>query len=454
MKIQDFKGHFKRNYLLAYPVVLSQLGHVLVGTADSLMVGRVGTEELAAVSVANAVFSVTMMFGIGISFGLTPLVAQSDGEGSHQAAMRFMKHSFVVNVFFGLLLFSILLFGGFILDVLEQPQEVVVLAKPYLAIIGFSLLPFMVFQTFKQFAEGLSFTKQAMYITLSANVINVILNYVLIFGKLGFEPMGLVGAGWATLISRIIMAIAMVLFARYYKKFAVYWQYFKVTVWSRLSFKQLLNLGVPTGFQYIFEVGAFASAAIMIGWMGAVPLASHQVAMNLASISYMMATGISAAATVRVGNQLGQRDISTMRIAAFTCFLMAIIFMSITGLIFMGLNDYLPMLYTSDQEVIKIASSLLIIAALFQLSDGVQVVGLGALRGMGDVKLPTAVTFMAYWVIGLPSGYLLAFPLGFGEEGVWYGLLIGLSVTAIILFMRFDTKSKKLALKINQNISG
>ena len=454
MKIQDFKGHFKRNYLLAYPVVLSQLGHVLVGTADSLMVGRVGTEELAAVSVANAVFSVTMMFGIGISFGLTPLVAQSDGEGSHQAAMRFMKHSFVVNVFFGLLLFSILLFGGFILDVLEQPQEVVVLAKPYLAIIGFSLLPFMVFQTFKQFAEGLSFTKQAMYITLSANVINVILNYVLIFGKLGFEPMGLVGAGWATLISRILMAIAMVLFARYYKKFAVYWQYFKVTVWSRLSFKQLLNLGVPTGFQYIFEVGAFASAAIMIGWMGAVPLASHQVAMNLASISYMMATGISAAATVRVGNQLGQRDISTMRIAAFTCFLMAIIFMSITGLIFRGLNDYLPMLYTSDQEVIKIASSLLIIAALFQLSDGVQVVGLGALRGMGDVKLPTAVTFMAYWVIGLPSGYLLAFPLGFGEEGVWYGLLIGLSVTAIILFMRFDTKSKKLALKINQNISG
>jgi MATE family multidrug resistance protein len=454
MNSKDFKEHFKRNYLLAYPVVLSQLGHVLVGTADSLMVGRVGTEELAAVSVANAVFSVAMMFGIGVSFGLTPLVAQSDGEGNHRSAMRFLKHSFIINLIFGLFLFSILLFGGFILDILDQPKEVVFLAKPYLTIIGVSLLPFMIFQTFKQFAEGLSLTKQAMYITISANVINIILNYILIFGKFGFEPMGLVGAGWATLISRVLMAVVMVIFVRYHKKFFNYWKYFKVTVWNTTSFKQLLNLGVPTGFQYIFEVGAFASAAIMIGWMGAVPLAAHQVAMNLASISYMMATGISAAATVRVGNQLGQRDIPTMRIAAFTCFLMAIIFMSITGLLFMGLNDYLPMLYTSDLEVVKIASSLLIIAALFQLSDGVQVVGLGALRGMGDVKLPTAVTFMAYWVIGLPSGYLLAFTFGLQEQGVWYGLLIGLSVTAVILFARFDKKSKKLANRMHQNISG
>lgn len=265
MKATDFKEHFKRNYLLAYPVVLSQLGHVLVGTADSVMVGRVGTEELAAVSVANAVFSVTMMFGIGVSFGLTPLIAQSDGEGNLRAGMRFLKHSFVVNVLFGLLLFGILLFGGIILDILNQPKDVVALAKPYLAIIGFSLLPFMVFQTFKQFAEGLSLTKQAMYITLSANLINILLNYVLIFGKLGFEPMGLVGAGWATLISRIVMAVAMVIFVKYFKVFSVYWHYFKVTVWNTATFKKLLNLGVPTGFQYIFEVGAFASAAIMIG---------------------------------------------------------------------------------------------------------------------------------------------------------------------------------------------
>lgn len=443
----DFKEHFRRNYLLAYPVVLSQLGHVLVGTADAMMVGRVGTNELAAVSVANAVFSVMMMFGIGISFGLTPLVAQSDGEGDPRAGMRFFKHSFIINLVFGVILFVILLFGGFILDLLDQPPEVVKLAKPYLAIIGFSLVPFMIFQTAKQFAEGLSMTKQAMYITISANVVNVGLNYVLIFGKLGFEPMGLVGAGWATLISRILMAIIMVLFVRHSKRFIIYWSYFKVTVWNSKSFKNLLNLGVPTGFQYIFEVGAFATAAIMIGWMGAIPLAAHQVAINLASISYMMATGISAAATVRVGNQLGQRDFITMRIAGYTCFVMAILFMAFTGSLFMIFNEFLPSLYTDDPQVIGIASTLLIIAALFQLSDGIQVIGLGALRGMGDVKLPTLVTFLAYWAIGLPMGYVLAFHLGFGESGVWYGLLIGLSVTAVILFLRFKNRAAKL---INQ----
>ena len=177
----DFKEHFKRNYLLAYPVVLSQLGHVLVGTADSMMVGRVGTNELAAASVANAVFSVMMMFGIGVSFGLTPLIAQSDGENNQRAGMRFLKHSFVINLVCGSLLFVLLLFGGYILDLLDQPTEVVKLAKPYLAIIGFSMVPFMIFQTAKQFAEGLSMTKQAMYITISANIVNVGLNYILIF---------------------------------------------------------------------------------------------------------------------------------------------------------------------------------------------------------------------------------------------------------------------------------
>jgi MATE family multidrug resistance protein len=208
--------------------------------------------------------------------------------------------------------------------------------------------------------------------------------------------------------------------------------------------KELLNLGVPTGLQYIFEVGAFASAAIMIGWMGTIPLAAHQVAINLASISYMMSTGISAAATVRVGNQLGRHDYSTMKIAGYTCFIMAAIFMIFTGIAFTVFSTWLPSLYTIDQDVITMAASLLIIAAIFQLSDGIQVVGLGALRGLGDVKIPTLVTFTAYWIIGLPAGYLLAFEFNMAEKGVWYGLLIGLSVTAVILFYRFNKKSNAL----------
>ncbi len=447
MRKDNYKEHFKRNYLLAYPVVLSQLGHVLVGTADSMMVGRVGVNELAAASAANAVFTVLMMFGIGISFGLTPLIAIADGEGNSRRCMRFLKHSFVINIISALILCVILLFGGALLDLLNQPEEVVVLAKPYLEIIGLSLLPFMFFQTFKQFAEGLSLTKQAMYITISANIVNIALNYILIFGKLGFEPLGLVGAGWATLVSRILMAILMVGFVRYNHRFKIYRSFLSVTIWNWLTFKQLLNLGVPTGFQYIFEVGAFAAAAVMIGWMGAVPLAAHQVAINLASISYMMATGISAAATVRVGNQLGKKDIATMKVAANTCYAMAAVFMLVMGLIFMFFSHLLPLLYTDDAQVISIASTLLVIAALFQLSDGIQVVGLGTLRGMGDVKIPTLVTFAAYWLIGLPVGYFLAFHLGFKESGVWYGLLIGLSFTAIILLVRFRKKANELKVQ-------
>jgi MATE family multidrug resistance protein len=443
MITNDYKEHFRRNFNLAGPVVLSQLGHVLVGTADSMMVGRVGTDSLAAVSVANAVFNVCMMFGIGVSFGLTPLVAQSDGEKNLKDGMEYFKHSFLVNSVFGLILFTFLLFGGFVLDALDQPVEVVALAKPYLAIIGVSLLPLMVFQSMKQFAEGLSMTYQAMFVSIGANVLNVGLNYIFIFGKFGLEPMGLNGAGWATLISRVFMMVVMLIFVRRYHRFKAYWKHWHKGL-HKPYFRRLLYLGVPTGFQYIFEVGAFASAAVMIGWIGAIPLASHQVAINLAAITYMMATGISAAATVRVGNQLGKKDYKTMQVAGYTCFAMVAVFMAICGGLFMLLNDFLPTLYTADETVIELAGGLLIIAALFQLSDGIQVVGLGALRGMADVKIPTLVTLMAYWVIGLPVGYVLAFPLDFGVDGVWYGLLIGLSVTAVILLYRFHRMTRKL----------
>ena len=444
MNSKDFKEHFRRNFVLAYPVVLSQLGHVLVGTADSMMVGRIGTTQLAAATLANAVFSVMLMFGIGVSFGLTPLTALSDGEKNHRKAIRYFKHSLSINLSVGITLFAVLIFGGEILDRLDQPKEVVLLAKPYLKIIGFSIFPFMVFQTFKQFAEGLSVTKQAMYITVIANVVNIGLNYVLIFGKFNTEPLGLNGAGYATLISRILMAIMIAWYVMRAKRFKIYWNYFNVTKWNIRSFKELLNLGVPTGFQYIFEVGAFASAAFMVGWLGEVPLAAHHVAINLASISYMMASGISSAATVRVGNQLGERNYHVMKIAGYTCFIMVILFMAVVALVFIVFQNYLPALYTPDTEVISIAASLLVVAALFQVSDGIQVVGLGSLRGLGDVRIPTLVTFAAYWVMGLPIGYLLAFQLELGAAGVWYGLLIGLSITAIVLFLRFKQKADLL----------
>lgn len=439
-----YKNHFKKNINLAVPVMLSQLGHVMVGVADSIMVGQLGTVPLAAASLGNSIFAIILMFGIGMSLSITPLVAAADGENNYRKSAKVFKHGLYINIVTGVLLFLLTFAGAPVLFYLNQPEAVAIMTVPYLAIIAMSLIPFMVFQSFKQFAEGLSFTKNAMYITIASNLVNIGLNYVLIYGKFGFEPMGLIGAGWATLISRIIMAIAMAVYVIKNNKYACYLKGFKIKGFSRKLALRMIKLGFPTGMQFVFEVGAFSSAAIMIGWLGAQQLAAHQIAINLASISYMMATGISAAATVRVGNQLGKNDIPNLRIAGFTSFIMGIGFMSITCLIFIVGQSYLPSLYIKEDDVINIASSLLIIAAFFQISDGIQVVGLGALRGLEDVTVPTIIAVIAYWIIGLPVGYFLCFELELGTRGIWFGLLIGLSLAAMMLSHRFNTLTKKL----------
>lgn len=439
-----YKDHYKKNITLAVPVMLSQLGHVMVGVADSIMVGRLGTIPLAAASLGNSIFAVILMFGIGMSFAVTPLVAAADGEKNYRKSAKVFKHGLYINLVTGAFLFLLTFAGAPVLYLLNQPEEVVLMTIPYLGIIALSLIPFMIFQSFKQFAEGLSFTKNAMFITVASNLVNVGLNYVLIYGKLGFEPMGLVGAGWATFISRVIMAIAMAVYVIKGSKYQRYLKGFRFKGFSKKLVIRMVKLGFPTGMQFVFEVGAFSSAAIMIGWLGAQQLAAHQIAINLASISYMMATGISAAATVRVGNQLGKNDIPNLRLAGFTSFVMGIGFMSITGLIFILGKSFLPGLYINEEEVVNIASSLLVIAAFFQISDGIQVVGLGALRGLEDVRVPTIIAVIAYWLIGLPFGYFLCFELELGARGIWFGLLTGLSMAAIMLSYRFNLLTKRL----------
>lgn len=451
--ISNFKGNFSKTFSLAFPVMLSQLGQVLVGVADSMMVGRLGAEPLAAASLANSIFFVVLMFGIGVSMAITPLVAMADGKHNPKRISRLFNHGFTINWIVGTMLFLLIVLGSPLLYHLNQPEEVVVLAIPYLAIITFSLLPFMIFQTFKQFAEGLSQTKQAMYITLVCNAVNVFLNWIFIYGNLGIPAMGLNGAGWATLISRVLMALIIGYYIMKSKRYGIFNLSFKVKKLSFPMVSKMLKIGVPTGFQFIFEVGAFSSAAIMMGWIGVTALAAHQIAINLASISYMMASGLSTAAMVRVGNQLGRKDIPTLREAGFTSFVMVAMFMSITAVIFVLFREFLPSLYIDDMEVIQMSASLLVIAALFQLSDGIQVVGLGALRGMADVRVPTLVTLVAYWVIGLPLGYVFAFVMGMQEVGIWYGLLIGLTITGIMLLYRFHSLSAKLLRKYNPQVS-
>jgi MATE family multidrug resistance protein len=344
----------------------------------------------------------------------------------------------------GLFVFIIIAIGVNYLHLLGQQYEVQVKAKSYMLIIGLSIFPQMIFQTYKQFIEGLSIMRPAMIITLAANLVNVFANWVLIFGNLGFPKLELDGAGWATFISRLFMAVALMVFVMKNERFRIYDVSFHFRSLNLKVMRKILSVGLPSGFQYFFEVGAFSFAVIMIGWIGPNELAAHQIAISLASVSFMGVLGISQAGGILVGNAVGEQSIKLVRKNGFIAILLGMIWMSVSGILFISLRNFLPYIYIRNEEVINIASQLLIIAALFQLSDGIQAVGIGILRGLTDVKGPTIITFISYWIISLPIGYVLGFIFKLGVTGVWIGLLIGLTCSAIMLTIRFNYKSKKL----------
>ncbi|POY34895.1 MATE family efflux transporter [Solitalea longa] len=441
-----YQDQYKSNFKLAYPVVISQLGHVAVAIADSIIIGqKTGSDvSLAAVALGSSIFTLFMVTGIGISYGLTPLIAQENGRKNKAECGRLLANSLIINIITGLILFAIIFSGVFLIQYLNQPAEVARQARPFLGLLGFSIIPLMVFLTFKQFTEGLGFTKQAMNITIWGNLLNILVGVTLVFGLFGIKPMGVIGVGIATLTDRILMAIAMGLYVFRSARFKEYLQEFKFRILSWTLSKQILGIGVPVALQYIFEVSAFSGAAIMIGWLGAKELAAHQIALSMASLTFMMASGISAAAGIKAGNYFGQQNYKDLRFSAIASYHMVIAFMLTTAFIFTVFNHFLPSLYIQNTEVINIAAGLLIIAALFQLFDGMQVVGLGILRGMGDVKIPTAITLTAYWIIGIPLGYFFGFKLNMGVNGVWWALLLGLLVAAVLLFIRFQILTRKL----------
>ena len=446
---RKYKPFYQSNLHLAVPVVISQLGHTLVHTADSIIIGHfVGTVSLAAVSLVNSIFTIVLVIGIGISYGLTPLIAQQNGKKEYSECGRLLSNSLLINAISGVLLYLLVYFGSVaVIDHLDQSAEVVKQAKPYLNLLGFSIIPLMVFMTFKQFAEGLGFTRQAMMISIWGNVLNVCLGIIFVKGLFGIEPMGIRSVGWSTLIDRSIMAVVMAVYVIRSENFRKYLKTFALKSVDVLRSINIIRIGAPVAMQYTFEVSAFSGAAILIGTIGAVDQAAHQVAINLASMTYMMASGISAAATIKTGNSYGSKDFHQLRLSAISSYHIVLAFMAITAIIFIGLNQLLPWIYTSDRDVIVIAAQLLVIAGFFQLFDGTQVVGLGVLRGMGDVNIPTFITFIAYWIIGLPVGYYLGVVLGFGAKGIWYGLTLGLLVSAGLLFIRFDKLSRRIALQ-------
>jgi len=432
MKLKD---HLLKNLSLSFPIMISQLGHITVGVFDSLMIGKVSVSQLAAVSLATSIFSFILLFCIGLSYGITPLISSSDRGKKYVSSILY--NGMLVNVISSILLVYFVILTKQFLSYLGQDEEVLFHTYSYLDIICISLIPLILFQTFKQFIEGLGFTKPSMYISVISNVINIVLNAVLIFGLFGFPRLEIIGAAYATLISRVIMFLLILIYCLNDRRFSKYILKRKFLV-NLNHIKDIFRIGFASGLQYIFEVGAFSVATVMTGSIGTIHLAAHQIALNLASISYMIASGIGSASMISLSYYDGKRNFEDMRKSGFASFLLVFILMIISAMVFIIFRNYLTVLYVDDISVINIASTLLIIAGLFQISDGIQAVGLGILRGIRDIKKPTIVTFISYWIISIPLSYFLGIEYKYGVYGIWIGLSFGLTLAAIFHVTRFN----------------
>jgi MATE family multidrug resistance protein len=433
--------------------MLGMLGHTFVSFVDNIMVGQLGTAELAAVSLGNSFMFIAMSIGIGFSTAITPLIAEADASNNFKKAKSTYKHGLFLCTALGVLLFLLVFFSKPLMYFMQQPEEVVALAIPYLNLVAFSLIPLVIFEAIKQFSDGMSMTKYPMYATLIANIINVILNYLLIFGKFGFPEMGMVGAALGTLISRVIMLIYLWTLLRYKERSRNIVKNIKFFALDLSMIKKIVNIGSLSAMQMFFEVAIFTAAIWLSGLLGKNSQAANQIALNLSSMTFMVAMGLSVASMIRVGNQKGLQNYKELRRIAFSIFLLGILLAVFFALLFFIFHKSLPNVYVDlndatnykdNMEVLSIASNLLLAAAFFQISDSIQVVVLGALRGLQDVKIPTILTFISYWVVGFPVSYFLGKEEMYGSFGIWIGLLAGLTTASVLLFIRFNSLTLKL----------
>jgi len=445
VSLKIYLPYYGRLLRLALPLVLTQAGQLSIQLIDNAMVGRYGTDELAAAAFANNVYLVVMLLGMGVFIGITPLIGHARGSKHPFHASSIIKSGFGLSVFLIPCITLIAWSVTWVLPYMGQTEEVVRLAVPYYGTLVIAIVPFLLFALLKQIGEGLGNTFVAMVATLVANLLKVVLNYALIFGNLGFSEMGLMGAGYATIISRI--AMPLLIFAGFMVLKPIR-HYFSLMRKVRSTFREILNIlriGVPIAVQHVLEVSAFAISAVMMGWMGNVPLASHEIAIGLAAFTFMVANGVAMATTIRVSFQIGARNFVSLKRVSVSAVHLVLVFMGLCGLCFLIFRHELPYLFTADRSVILQTASLLAVAALFQIFDGLQVICLGILRGFADVKVPMFIAVISYTIVGLPVSYLCAFQLKLGPEGIWCGFLVGLSLAGILLFLRIRKKIRSVS---------
>ncbi|HEX2209667.1 MAG TPA: MATE family efflux transporter [Longimicrobium sp.] len=428
---------------VAGPIVVSQLGGIAMNTTDTIMVGPLGAQSLAAAGLGNAIFMSALMVCTGTLLGMSPLVSQAFGAGDRRECSRVLVQGVWLAGILAVPMTLVCFFGLRIARALEQPGEVARLAGGYLFAIACGVLPMLLFMAFRQYLDGMSLTRPAMVITFLGVGINVVGNYLLIYGfdarlpllgTVGVAPGGLVGAGWSTTIVRWSMLIAMLVFVLRRSGLAPFAGVRLAPVAARL--RRMAGIGLPIGVQLSAEVGVFAFAVVMMGWLNSIAQAAHQVTINIAATTFMVAQGTSLAGSIRVGQHVGAGSRRGVHRAVLTTYAVVISFMAVCAVLFLSAPRWLLGLYTGDAQIIEVGMGLLVMAAAFQVFDGAQVAGLCALRGAADTRVPMAITILGYWVIGAPVAYLLGFHTRMGPQGVWAGLVVSLAVVAVLLGWR------------------
>lgn len=447
MNFKLYKKHYIENLRLAAPVMLSQVGVASVQLFDNAMVGRLGALPLAAVSFGGSVFFMIFIFVTGIALALTPLVGEQYAQGNYNESGKFFQNSLLLFTIVGILSFALQYTLIPFMYHLGQPEEVVRMSIPYYRYLVWSIIPYMIFCCFKQFLEGIGNTTVNMVIILTSNLVNILFNWLLIYGNWGFPRMEAAGAGLATLISRMCMPVLAVLFFVAAPKFRAYFKYFRLQYFNWKYIRSLLSVGLPISLQMFMEGAAFALTSIMMGWIGTTEIAGNQIASTISNFAFMIVVGLSSATTIRISHEYGRKNMGELKMAANASYHLGLLWNTFTAIVFVTLREPIARIFTNDPEVIRIASTLLIFVAAFQFSDGLQSITVGILRGIQDVKNIMLIAFLSYIVINLPVGYLCAFVLGFGPGGLWVGFIFGLSIAAVLLITRFRKQYKYLVLK-------
>jgi MATE family multidrug resistance protein len=442
--IKGYIPYYKRNLKIAIPVIIAHAGQVTVSMADNIMVGRVNAMELAAISFAGAVYSIGMVFGMGFAIGVTPMIGISYGGKDFRKVASYFQNALLLNLIFTMLCLCLMFLIGSFFDQMGQEESVIIIAKPVYYMLVLSFLPQMIFFSGRHFAEGIGNTKIAMYITISGNILNIFLNYLLIFGKFGCPALGAYGAAIATCVSRSVMALGFIGIFCFNHSFRRYFLFFSKTGFLWVRIKELIRISMPVALQIGMEIFAFAFCAIMVGWVDGNSLAAHQIALSMASFTFMIVLGISSATTIRVSHQLGAGNFVGARKAGFSSMHLAIGFMSITAICFILFRNHIPLLFNSDPQVVAFAAKLFIAAGIFQIFDGLQAVSMAALRGLADTAKPMLISFISYIIVCMSVGYILAFIVGLDAFGIWLGFVVGLVLAATWLSLRFYKKSKQI----------